>query len=61
MTVSAKMTGARRVKATTKLNGKPFDTEDWELSADGLTFTYAELDAGTEKPTVVVLHRAGNQ
>lgn len=60
MTVSARMTGPHTVKVTTKLNGMPIDTEDWEISADGGTFTYTELDAGTTNPKIVVLHRMGH-
>jgi hypothetical protein len=58
LTVSAKMTGARTVRATTLLNGKVFDNEDWELSADGTTFTYTQHDAGTDKPALIILHRS---
>lgn len=61
MTVSAKVLGPHHIQATTKLNGQPFDTEDWELSADAKTFTYTELDAGTTNPTVVVLHKVGKE
>jgi len=57
MTVSVKMTGARTAQATTRLNGKVFDHEDWEVSADGMTFTYTEHDAGTDNPAVIILHR----
>jgi hypothetical protein len=57
-TVSAKMTGARTVQATTRLNGKVFDHETWEVSADGMTYTYTEHDAGTDKPAVIILHRS---
>lgn len=57
MTVSARMAGARTARATTKLNGKVFDTEDWEVSADGSTFTYTEHDPGVAQPVVVVLRR----
>jgi hypothetical protein len=58
MTVSAKLTGARIAQATTKLNGKVFDNEDWEVSADGITFTYTENDAGGGKAAVIILHRS---
>jgi hypothetical protein len=58
MTVSVKMTGARTAQATTRLNGKVFDHEDWEVSADGMTFTYTQHDAGTDMPAVIILHRA---
>jgi len=57
LTVSAKLLGPRKVEASTRINGKVFDREEWELSEDGNTFTYKELDAGTEKPIVIVLHR----
>jgi hypothetical protein len=58
LTVSATMTGARKVQVTTRLNGKVFDHEDWELSADGMTYTYTQHDTGTDKPAVVTLHRS---
>jgi ABC-type oligopeptide transport system substrate-binding subunit len=57
ITVSAEMTGARTLRAYTRLNGKVFDTEDWEVSADGKTFTYKQLDEGTTEPVVIVQHR----
>ena len=57
MTVSAKMTGPRSITAVTKLNGTAFDSEDWEISADGQTFTYTQLDVGSTDPAVIVLHR----
>jgi hypothetical protein len=57
MTVSAKMTGARSVQVHTRVNGKLFDTENWEVSANGLTYTYKEQDEGVDKPMVVILHR----
>jgi hypothetical protein len=60
MTISARMTGAPRAKAITRLNGKIFDAEDWEVSADGKAFTYSEQDAGVEKPILVVLRRLPN-
>jgi hypothetical protein len=58
VTVSAKMTGKRAAQATTKLNGKVFDNEDWEVSADGSTFTDTEHDAGSDKPALIILHRS---
>ena len=57
-TVSAKFTGARTAQATTKLNGKVFDNEDWEVSADGMTFTYTEHDAGSGKAAIIILQRS---
>jgi hypothetical protein len=54
MTTSAKMSGPRKVEATTKVGGKVLDTETWEVSADGKTFTYTEKDAGETKATVSV-------
>jgi len=60
LTVAAKRTGPRKVQVTTKLNGKPFDTEEWELSADGNTYTYIEHDAGVDQPMLIILHRSGN-
>jgi hypothetical protein len=57
-TVSAKMTGKLTAQATTKLNGKVFDNEDWEVSPDGMTFTYTEHDAGSDKPALIILHRS---
>lgn len=58
MTVSAKMKGARKAEATTKLNGKVFDKEEWEVSPDGKTFSYTQRDSGRGKPSVIVLHRS---
>jgi hypothetical protein len=60
MTVSAQITGARTVVATTRLNHKVFDTEEWEISADGSTFTYKQHNAGTTTPAVIILHRVSN-
>jgi uncharacterized protein YecT (DUF1311 family) len=57
ITVSAEMTGARTLRAHTRQNGKVFDTEDWEVSADGKTFRYKQLDEGTTEPVVIVQHR----
>jgi len=57
ITVSAAMTGARTLRAHTSQNGKVFDTEDWEVSADGKTFTYKQLDEGSTEPMVIVQHR----
>jgi hypothetical protein len=57
VTVSALMTGARRISATTKFNGKVFDNEEWEVSADGSTFTYTQRDVGDPNPAVIILHR----
>jgi hypothetical protein len=58
MTVSAKLTGPRTVAATTRQNGKVLDTEEWEVSTDGSTFTYTEHDAGAAQPVVIILHHA---
>jgi len=49
ITVSAEMTGARTLRAHTRLNGKVFDTEDWEVSADGKTFTYKTTGRGHDR------------
>jgi hypothetical protein len=57
MTVSAKRTGPRTVEAHTRVNGKLFDTENWEVSADGRTFTYKQRNEGDDKPMVIVQHR----
>jgi hypothetical protein len=57
MTVSAKLVSPRKVAATSKMKDKVLDTETWEVSADGKTFTYTELDAGETKPTVSVYDR----
>lgn len=57
MTVSAKLLGPREVEATTRINGKVFDHEKWEVSEDGTTFTYTQQDEGADKPAVIVLHR----
>jgi hypothetical protein len=57
MTVSAEMTGMRTVRVHTRQNGNLFDTEEWEVSPDGNTFTYKERDEGTSEPVIIVLHR----
>jgi len=54
MMLSAKSAGPRKVEATTKVNGKVLDSETWEVSADGKTFTYTEKDAGETRATVSV-------
>ncbi|HKD78793.1 MAG TPA: hypothetical protein VKH81_03820 [Candidatus Angelobacter sp.] len=56
-TVSATLAGPRKARAITKLNGKNIDTEDWEVSADGRTFTYTAQDTSGSKPVVILLHR----
>lgn len=53
-TTSGKMVNPRKVTATTKMNGKALDTEIWEVSGDGRTFTYTEKDAGQSKAIVGV-------
>lgn len=58
LTVSARMTGPRTVAATTRLNGKVLETEEWEVSPDGSTYTYIEHDTGAAEPVVIILHRA---
>jgi uncharacterized protein YecT (DUF1311 family) len=57
ITVLAEMTGARTLRAHTWQNGKVFETEDWEVSAGGKTFTYKQLDEGATEPLVIVQHR----
>ena len=57
MTISAKTSGPRKFEATTKLAGKVLDTETWEISADGKTFTYTEKDMGEANAQVSVLDK----
>lgn len=57
LTVSGVKTGARTATIHTKQNGNLFDTEYWEVSADGETYTYKEQDQGVDKPILIVLHR----
>lgn len=57
MTVSAERTGVRTVRAHTRQNGHLFDTEEWEVSPDGKTFTYKQRDEGAAEPAIIVLHR----
>jgi hypothetical protein len=45
------------VKAITRLNGKPFDDKEWEVSPDGATYTYTQHNVGSPKPARIVLHR----
>jgi ABC-type oligopeptide transport system substrate-binding subunit len=54
----AKLVGTRKVEATTKLKGKIFDHEQWEVSADGKTYIYTQRNIGATNPLVVVFHRA---
>jgi hypothetical protein len=56
-TMSAKMAGPRKISAATKFKDKVMDSETWEVSADGKTFTYTEQDAGEAKPIVAVYDR----
>lgn len=57
MTISGKLSGPRKVDATSKAGGKVLDTETWEVSADGKTFTYTEKDAGESKAQVSVFDK----
>ena len=57
LTLSAKMSGPRKIEAVTKAGGKALDTETWEVSADGKTFTYTEKDAGEDKAQIYVLDK----
>jgi hypothetical protein len=57
MTISGKMSGTRKVEAVTKAGGKALDSETWEVSADGKTFTYTEKDAGEAKAQVSVFDK----
>jgi hypothetical protein len=57
MTSSAKSSGPRKITATTNLKDKMIDTEIWEVSADGKTFTYTEQDPGEAKPIVAIYDR----
>lgn len=60
MTVSAKRISERKVAVTTRLDGKILETEEWELSPDGMTYTYTEHDPGADQPVVIVLHRSSS-
>ena len=57
VTVSAEVTGMRTARFHTTQNGKVFDTEEWEVSPDGSTFTYKQQDEGTADQVVIILHR----
>lgn len=57
MAVSGRRVGPRQIEVTTRIHGKVFDHEDWEVSEDGMTFTYTQRDEGTDTPAVIVLHR----
>ena len=57
MTTSTKAAGPRKLDVTTKMNGKVLDTETWEISPDGKTFTYTEHDAGEAKAMVQVFDK----
>lgn len=56
-TVSGKLAGPRRIEVTTRINGRVFDHETWELSEDATIFTYTQQDEGSDKPAVIVMHR----
>ena len=57
MTISGKLTGPRKIEAVTKISGKVLDSETWEVSADGKTFTYTEKDEGESKAQISVLDK----
>ena len=57
LTTTTKAAGPRKLEVTSKMNGKILDTETWEVSSDGKTFTYTELDAGEKKATVTVFDK----
>jgi hypothetical protein len=57
MTMAGKLDDPRKVSVTSKMKGKVLDTETWEVSADGKTFIYTELDAGETKPIIAVYDR----
>jgi len=57
MTISGKMSGPRKVEAVMKAGGKVLDSETWEVSADGKTFTYTEKDSGEAKAQVSVFDK----
>jgi hypothetical protein len=57
LTISGKMSGPRKIDATTKAGGKVLDMETWEVSADGKTFTYTEKDSGEPKAQVMVFDK----
>jgi hypothetical protein len=57
MTVPGKLSGPRKVEAVTKAGGKVIDSETWEVSADGKTFTYTEKDSGESKAQVSVFDK----
>jgi hypothetical protein len=43
------------------LSGTILETEEWEVSPDGKTYTYTEHDVGSEKPVVIILQRVSSQ
>jgi hypothetical protein len=57
MTISAKLENPRKAVAHTMMNGKAFDTETWEVSADGKVFTYTEKDEGQPNAIVGIYDR----
>jgi len=54
MTVTAKRTGPRRLRMTTRLKGKLLDTADITISPDGKTRTIVARDPGEKEPFVAV-------
>jgi hypothetical protein len=57
MTLAAIRTGHRKVRTTTKLNGKVLDTAEIGVSADGRKTTAVQYDSGVTVPLVMVYER----
>ena len=57
MTLSGRRLGARKIAFVTNLNGKYWESEEWELSADGATLKIVEHDPGFRHAVVWVFER----
>jgi hypothetical protein len=57
MTLSGRRLGARKISFMTNRDGRYWEREEWELSADGTTLTIVEHDPGFRKALVWVFDR----
>jgi len=56
-TTNTKVVSPRKLEISEKLAGKLMDSETWEVSSDGKTFTYTEKDPGVDALMVIVLDK----
>jgi hypothetical protein len=57
MTLAARRTGLRKLRTTSKLNGKVLNTADLSVSTDGKRTTVVQYDSGVTVPYVMVYDR----